>query len=310
VKNLFLKIACVLVALVTWLLVAATTMVEEDLRLPMVVVGLGEGMTVEGSTLPDMAAVRLRASKLSVMAHRYLGVSLGQVQLNLTDAVPGAPRLFELKEADVRTEAEVVSLLPPVRLPLRLDWLDTRRLPVRVPLQGQLPADHMLGGPVTVLPDSVDVTGPRRFFAGLDSLVTEPVDLASLQQSLVKDLPLVRPPAPLEAKATSVAVTVPVVELAERILANIPVIALAESHLGETGVSPPVCDVLVRGPADSVTALSPARLTVTVALAGLGPGVHQVPGFAQHPDWVTSVQLEPALFMVIIGEAPDAEEGP
>ncbi len=47
-----------------------------------------------------------------------------------------------------------------------------------------------------------------------------------------------------------------------------------------------------------------------VTLAGLGPGVHQVQGQVQYPDWVTSVKLEPETFMVIIGESPAEEDGP
>ncbi len=283
-KNLLLKIACVLVAILVWIQVAATTLVETDVGLPMDVVGLGPSETVAGSTLPEIGRVRLRAPKLSVFAHKYLGVSLGRVELNLANYSPGPPQIYELLGSDVRTEAEVVTILPPVRLPLRLDWLDTRRLPVHVPLYGDLPADRMLTGVVRVTPDSVDVTGPRRFFTGLDSLVTEGVDRSQLDETLNKDLALVPPPAPLQASSEAVAVRIPVVVLQERVIANVPVIPLIETHLGEAGVSPPVCDVLVKGPADSVSVLSPARMTVTVTLAGLGPGVHLVQGQVQYPD--------------------------
>jgi len=310
VKNLFLKIACLLVAVLVWIQVAATTLVETDVGLPMDIVGLGPQETVAGSTLPEIGRVRLRAPKLSVFAHKYLGVSLGRVELNLANYSPGPPQIYELLDSDVRTEAEVVTILPPVRLPLRLDWLDTHRLPVHVPMHGELPAERMLAGAVQVSPDSVDVTGPRRFFTGLDSLVTEGVNRAELDESLAKDLALVPPPVPLKASMEAVSVRIPVVALQERVMANVPVIPLIETHLGEAGVSPPVCDVLVQGPADSVAVLSPVRLTVTVTLAGLGPGVHQVLGQVQYPDWVTSVNLEPESFMVIIGETPAEEDGP
>jgi hypothetical protein len=35
--------------------------------------------------------------------------------------------------------------------------------------------------------------------------------------------------------------------------------------------------------------------------------VHEIAGEVQHPDWVVSVQLEPAMFMVLVGE-PDGPE--
>lgn len=307
-KNLSLKIACLLAAAVIWMLVAGTTLVEADVELPLEITGLAEGLTVAGSVLPEPALVKLRATKLRLLAHQYFGRSLGFVRVDLTSVQPGPPLRYDLKDADVKTEADVVTLLAPVRLQLRVDYEETHRLPVRVPLRGQLPADRLLVGPVQVRPESLDVTGPRRFFTGVDSLSTEAIDLGVLQRTLVRELPLSGLSAPLRTAAAGVNVTVTVVPLGERVMANIPVIPLADSQRGEAGVSPPVCDVLVRGPADSIAALSPARLTVTVPVAGLAAGIHQVSGRIQHPEWVVSIQLEPSSFMVLVGQAATDED--
>jgi hypothetical protein len=302
VKNLALKIVCVLAALLIWIRVAATTIVETDVDLPLRVVGLADDLTVAGSALPEYSRVKLRTSKLRLIGHHYFGRSLGAVMIDLAGAKPGPTVMHELKESDVRSEAEVVNLLPPVRLPLRLDWQDTRRVPVRVSFRGRLPQDRLLLEPIQIKPDSLDITGPRQFVAGIDSLLTEPVDLPSLQKTMARELPLVPVPAPVRVGAGTVHVTIAVAAIGERLLANIPVIPLVESHLGEAAVSPPVCDVLVRGPADSVAVLSPARLTVTVPVANRRPGVHQLRGQVQHPAWVVSAQIEPASFTVLVGE--------
>lgn len=300
-KNLTLKIVCVFMAILVWIQVASTTVVEADVSLPMRITGLDEGWTVAGNSLPEVARVRLRAPKLALLANDYLGRPLGEVQMDLTNFEPGPTVLYVLKESDVRTEAEVVTLLPPVRLPLQVDWQDQRRLPVRVALRGQLPADRMLAGPVTTTPDSVLVTGPRRFFAGLDTLLTETVALDDLQQSLERDQGLVALPLNLVPAVSSVTVLVPVVEVDERVVANVPVV----SAMPGVGISPPVCDVLVRGPADSVAALTPDQLRVMVPLAELGVGVHQATGQVEHPDWVTAVRLDPESFLVIVDGPED-----
>lgn len=310
VKNFTLKIACLVAALFIWILVAGTTMVEVDVGLPLQVEGLADGLTIAGSSLPDEGLVRLRVSKLRYVAHQYFGRTLGRVRVDLAEVQPGQPLLVELADGDVQAEAEVVSLLPPLRLRIQLDQEVTRRLPVRVPLRGALPADRLLCGPISTQPDSLEVTGPRRFFAGLDTLATEPVDLSGLQRTLVRDLALAPLPRPLVPAAGSVQATVPIAVLGLRVMANVPVVPLVESQLGDAGVSPPVCDVLVRGPADSVAALTPARLTVTVPVSGLANGVHQVPGRVQHPDWVVSIELDPATFMVLIGPASGEGERP
>lgn len=307
-KNLTLKIACVLVSILVWIQVASTNMVESDVNLPMEIVGLDDEWTVAGSALPEEARARLRVTKLSLLAYQYLGWPLGTVQVDLTNFEPGPPELYVLKESDVRTEAEVVTLLPPIRLPLRIDWRDRRRLPVRVALRGQLVNDRMLAGAITVEPDSVDVTGPRRYFRGVDSLLTRPLDLAGLQTTERRDLELLPLPEPLELAQRSVRVTVPVATVDERIIANVPVLAVRDGGTADAGISPPVCDVLVRGPADSVASLQPGRLAVSVALGGLASGVHRVTGEVEHPDWVIAVRLEPETFMVILGEDEASEE--
>ncbi len=301
-KNVLLKVGCLVVAVLVWIQVAATTMIESDVSLPLEVSGLADTLTVDGSNLPESGRARLRTTKLSLMAKQYLGISLGSIAIDLSSKTAGPPVIHQLNEADVRTDAEVVGLLPPVRFPLRVDVQQTRRLPVRAAVRGRLPSDRVLAGPVSVRPDTVAVSGPRRFFAGLDSLVTETVDLGSLQRAVTREVPLLPPPRPLVLATEKVTVTVPVARLEERVLANVPVLVLAESDLGEPGVSPPVCDVLVRGPADSVAAMRPERLLVSVPVTDLGPGVHQVRGQVQHPAWVSSVEVTPAVFMVLIGD--------
>jgi len=312
VKNVLLKIGCLIVAILVWIQVAATTMVETDVSMPLEVVGLADSLTTAGSNVPETGRARIRAPKLEVMANQYFGYSLGSIAIDLTNKQPGPALVHQLNEADVRTEAEVVGLLPPVRFPLRIDVHAQRRVPVHASVRGALPADRVLTGPIGVRPESVLVAGPRRYFAGLDSLVTEVLDLSSLQRSVTREVPLVPPPPPLSLEQDRVTLSVPVARLDERVLANVPVLVVADTDMGEPGVSPPVCDVLVRGPADSVAAMRPDRLLVTVPVAGLEPGVHQVVGQVQHPPWVTSIQLTPAQFMVLVGDAPEPPrpEGP
>ena len=52
-KNLSLKVACLLAAVVIWILVAGTTIVEADVGLPLEIDGLANGLTAAGSAVPD-----------------------------------------------------------------------------------------------------------------------------------------------------------------------------------------------------------------------------------------------------------------
>lgn len=307
-KNLTLKIACLVVAILVWIQVAATTQVEADVSLPLEVAGLDGDWTVAGSDLPEQVNVRLRTPRLSLLAHEYAGRSLGAVRMDLTSFQPGPETSYLFKLADVRTESEVVSLLAPVRVSVRVDWRQTERLPVVVPLTGQLPASLLMAEPPRVMPDSVEVSGPRRFFREIEAVSTPPIDLGDVTGPVTRELSLEAPPDPLSCARSSVTVRLPVVALDERVVANVPVLATSDGRLAEAGVSPPVCDVLVRGPADSVSSLVAGRLRVRVPVGDLAAGVHQVVGEVDHPEWVMAVRLEPATFMVIV-EEPVRVEG-
>jgi len=300
-KHLGLKITCLVAALIIWIQVASTTVIEADVRLPVSVVNLGPELTVAGNALPELIDVRLRASKLRVLAHRYLGRNLGRVQVDLANRQPGPSFSYELTPADVVTEQEVVTVPPPARLSIRLDREVTRRLPVRVAVTGELPAGRLLLSPPAPRPDTVAVRGPERFFRGVTDVATEPLRLDPVSGPVTQELNLVRPHAHLEPLVAEVAVTVNVAELEERVLANVPVIPLVDADQADVAVSPPVCDLMVRGPADSVRALTAADLTVTIPLSGLGEGMHEVRGEVSHPAWVTQVAVEPEVFLVIIG---------
>ncbi len=305
-KNLGLRIACLVAAVIIWVQVASTTIIEADVALPLEVANLGTGLTVAGNALPAQAEVRLRASKLRVFAHKYLHRPLGSVQLDLADRQPGPPFLYEIHPRDAHTEQEVVGILAPMRLPIRLDHQLARRLVVQVATSGAVAAGRTLLDQPTAQPDSVTVTGPERFFRGVEEVRTVALSLNQINGRETRMLALVPPHASLVPEVSKVQVSVTVATLEERILANVPVIPLVDAGQADVAVSPPVCDVLVEGPADSVKALVPADLAVTIPLNGLEHGMHNIRGDVDHPAWVTKISLDPATFLVIIGDADAA----
>jgi hypothetical protein len=156
-NRIGLKIACLAAAIVIWIQVASTTVSEADLRMPIVVVNLPAGLALSGVKVPQEAVVRVRAAKLRVIAHKYLHRPLGRVEIDLANRQSGATFLYEITPADVRTEQEVVAVLPPARLPLRLDRQDQRRMPVEVEVVGHAPAGTVLLAPAVARPGDTAV---------------------------------------------------------------------------------------------------------------------------------------------------------
>jgi YbbR domain-containing protein len=305
-NRIGLKLACLVVSIVIWIQVASTTTTEATLRLPVTLVNLPPGTTVAGSEIPQTVAVRLQGSKLRLLTHSILNRVAGHVVIDLEGYQAGETVIHDIAPSDVRSELKAAAVTPPVRLRLLLDREVTRVVPVRVRLQGQLRGSWQLLEPVAAVPDTAAVTGPQRFMVGLDSVATQPLDLDRVDQSARLERTLVLPSPYLVAEPARVTVVVTVARVEGRTLANIPVVPLVDADQGEVAISPPVADVMVRGPADSIRALVPARISVTVAVGGLEEGIHHLRGQVTHPDWLELVAVEPEVFMVVVGDLPQA----
>ena len=305
-NRLGLKISCFVASVLIWVQVAATTDVEQAARLPLRVVGLAEGLTVAGSDLPPAVTVRLRGSKLHLLTNRFFQRYVGEVRLNLADRRAGPPFSYQLTEADVVSDLQVVRFQREERVRLRIDEVVARRLPVAVVLEGELPRGVAFLGEPRVLPDSATVRGPSRFVPDAGEVATEPLDLARLQPGRAgpQVLRLRSPHEHVAVAPAQAEVRVAVAPVEERTLANVPVVPLVDAGQPDVGVSPPVADVLVRGAADSVRALTEARLTVTVAVGDLPEGHYLLPGQVDTPPWLTLLGLVPAEFRVIVGDPP------
>lgn len=303
-NRLGLKISCLLAAVLIWIQVAATSVVESVADLPLRVTGLSEGLTIAGSELPDRVPVRLRGSKLGLMAHKYLRTYAGEMRVNLADRSPGPSFSYQLGVDDVFSESEVLRLDRETRIRLQVDDQLRRRLPVLPVLTGDWPEGVALLVPTRVEPDSIMVTGPARFLAHLDHLTVEPVARDRHRTTTRQRSDVVAPHEHLSLGRSEVEVVLELAPLEERTLANVPVVPLVDAGQLDVSISPPVADVMVRGVADSVRALTGLRVSVTVAVGDRTEGIYLLPGQVDHPPWLTLLGVSPARFRAIVGDPP------
>ncbi len=305
-NRLGLKISCLVASTLIWVQVAATTDVEQAARLPLRVVGLADGLTIAGSDVPSTVSVRLRGSKLRLLTNRFFSRYVGEVRLNLAERGPGPAFSYQLADNDVVSELAVVRFQRDERIRLRIDEVVSRRLPVAVMLGGELPKGTAFLSEPRADPDSATVNGPSRFVPDAGAVATEPLALDRLQPGRTDNLSLrLRAPHDYVMVAPSqVKIHCAVATVEERTLANVPVIPLVDAGQPDVGVSPPVADVMVRGVADSVRALTEARLSVTVAVGDRPEGLYVLPGQVDCPPWLTLLGLSPSDFHVIVGNPP------
>ncbi len=303
-NRLGLKISCLVVSLIIWMQVASTSSVEQDIALPLQITGLAQGLTYAGSDVPSRVPVRVTGSKLRLMRHKYFHHYVGEVRIDLGGRGPGPEFRYDIKAGDVFTNLTAATVFPATSLHLRIDRVDSLRLPVRLVLENQLPGDKGLLEPVKLAPDSVLVIGPQRLFEPIPVVTTQGVDLAKITASLDREVELNVNRPLLSVKPLRVRARIRVGVMQERTLANVPVVALVDAGRPEVGISPPVADLKVRGVADSVQTLTKDRLLVTIPVGDRGVGVYSLPGQVDYPSWLTLIGIEPPRFQVIVGNPP------
>ncbi len=306
-NRLGLKLGCLAVAIVIWIQMATTSTLEQAVRMPLRVAGLEEGRTTAGSSLPREVEVRVQGSKLRLLAHRWFKRPVGEVVVDLSERPVGRPFTITLVSTDVVSDLAVTEIIAPQRLAVRIDGQVERRLPVIISTLGNLPAGYGYVEAPRAEPDSVLVSGPARYFPERAQVRTAPLELARLEGAGRQTLRLLPLEGHLQLSATDIEVHYIVGALAERTIADVPVTADGVEAGLEVALSPSLADVMVRGVADSLRALVPGRLTVSVAAGGLPPGLHVLPGEVAVPSWVTVIGMEPGQFQVVVGAARDGQ---
>ena len=299
-----LKISCLLVSVLIWIQVASTADFEQTTTLPLRVTGLGEGLTVSGSEhLPSEVRVRVTGSKLKLLTHQYFNRYIGEVRANLA-GFSDSTFSYQLDRSNIFTDMKNADFKRLKILTLTIDHEISRSIAVTLDVEGNLPRDMDFVTTPRITPDSVLVTGPSRFFSDGMSVLTEVVNLDRISENSEQTLDLVLPGDWLDLTETRVKVAFLVGKLENRTLANIPVIGLVDAGRPEVGISPPVADVMVRGIADSVRALTEDRISVIVPVDNLAEGIFVLAGQVVHPDWLTLIRLDPPRFQVIVGNPP------
>jgi len=302
-NRIGLKIACVAVSFVIWIRVAATSPTEATIVLPVSLVNLSSEYTYEGSAVLDVVKVTVRGSKLRLLTHNFFNRAAGKAVIDLARETAVQELSRPITESDIQSDLTVLAIHQPKRLRLRIDRLVSRRLPVQIDLSGQLPDDRLLLEQPNVQPDSVTVSGPERFFKPELNVRTETIALNDFREKQQFDVSLVSPGGFLVVDEQTVQINILVASIEGRTLVNIPVIPLIDADQEEVAISPPLADVMVRGPADSVRALLPGRISATVPVSGFAEGIYNLPSQLEYPDWLTYIAIKPEQFTIVIGDS-------
>lgn len=298
-KDWFIKLLSLLFAIFLWYFVSSEDRVDMNVQIPVEIVNLPRDLIISNQYKTSL--------DITVSGPRGLirKISPGITRsIDLSKAAPG--NLVIANEPDSISVPRGVTVLriTPTHITLSLDRLIKKNLAIRPITRGNLPDEYELGL-ITVLPETLDVTGPQDVLGDERVILTKPIDLEDITASTSKQVSLDLKPEVAELIGAS-AVSVQI-EIKDRLIEK----ELGKIEISPTGLTPNHTAKLVPSRL-SIRALMPMTLakkknktigdlfSATVNLQGLPVGNHDIKPVITGPPEVTIQKISPESIEIII----------
>ena len=184
-RNLWLKIAAVVLAIIMWFLVITRGHATISLEVPVNFKTTSAGLTVSKNA---QHSVTVTAS-----GHERFMRNLSPSEIRINPVIEGLDKgthmiRINLSDIDLPTPLKVVSVTPST-LSVTIEGMIRKTVPVKAVIVGA-PAKGYVARSVEVLPGEVTVQGIRSVVRPLKHINTEPVDITAASETLVEEVAL------------------------------------------------------------------------------------------------------------------------
>lgn len=182
-ENLGLKLAALLLALIVYLNVYTDRPADMIVSFPLELEGLADSLAIAGP-VPAVLQAELRGSGKQLLRLR---VTEPPVKISLVGVQPGRfTRALKVEDLPIipGEGIEVERLVGPSGLQLQIDRRLVRVLPVAARVNGFPAQGYIWTGEVITLPPTLEVAGPARALAALDSVHLRPVTIAGRRDTV------------------------------------------------------------------------------------------------------------------------------
>lgn len=301
--NIGAKLVSLAFAVLLWLHVTAQQSEVQSLRVPLVLGGIPDSLTVSHG-LPRTIDVTIRGSRMELFKLRLFGRLRAQV--NLSEAVQGRntiPLGAAILNLPEEFDPRDVVVEDPKVLVLNFEPVVTRLVPVRVVWKGDVPHDALIDGPASVVPPRVQVTGASSVVGGIDSLPTREIDLRGRWGRHAQEIEIAHEGRQIRVAPERVLVEVSIQRRLSRTLAGIPPTLLQDRRALSVEYSPQLVSLTIEGPEDLIRDVAASDVSVILNLAGRPPGRHRIEPEVIVPRGIVKYFLDVDAFEIMISSA-------
>ncbi|HEY7132175.1 MAG TPA: CdaR family protein [Candidatus Limnocylindrales bacterium] len=185
----------------------------------------------------------------------------------------------------------------------------SKSLPVKPNVTGTPPSGYELG-PVTVDPPTVTVRGDPQALSPLTKADTEPIPVGTSTGTISADVKLALPPGVVGIDVTTVHVTVEIRPVTGTRTFEAALVLAGRQSGYEYALSTGSVQVVLGGPIVDLDRIDPANFTITLDVAGLGPGVHELQPVPNVQAGLKVNSVDPSTVTVTITSAAPSPSAP
>lgn len=275
VHNWRLKLAALGLSVFLWALVQTEPRNAESFSVPVLVEVADTSWTIVGTPEPASVELRLTGPTREIIRLAREGTLIRVPVPDVGSPDSAITLRREWVALDEGTGLSVESLIPNT-VRVSFEPAVSRTLPVAMRVQGELPEHLALASPIGLNPPVIRVRGPVSRVEGLDSLRLRPLELPSVDESGIYEVPVDTTGLGAARLSESVArLGVRVEDQVERVLTDLPVQVAIPEDGTDLVAEPSTVEVRLRGAQTLVTAVDPRSLSVVVdadLVEGMVPG--------------------------------------
>jgi YbbR domain-containing protein len=184
-KNWVLKLVSLLFALFLWYFVVGEDKVDMNVTIPVEIVNLPRDLVISNQFKKQL--------EVTVAGQRSLirGITSQHISrtIDLSKAAPGTVVIQNHPDSISLPRGLNILRVQPPTLTLLLDRLIQKELPITPILIGKVHDNYRLES-ATADPPTLEISGPQSILGSEQSLISIPIDINGLNQSVVKQVPL------------------------------------------------------------------------------------------------------------------------
>jgi len=275
-KNLALKIVAFVLALMFWFNVVTNKSYEHEFEVSFIMENIPSELILT-TPPPETINVRLAGTGKQILAYLFKKPQLKYTSSHFERGIYKVDLKPEDLHFDTEMHTDIMAVNNPEQLTLKFEALDQKKVKVVPEVEFTPAVGYTLVGDLTLTPDSVTVSGPRRIIRYLKSVSTEKLTLDDLKKSVLTELKLALDDTLyLTPDQNKFEIEQRVVPLTEKKIGPVGIQTYNSNLFARAEFDPDSIYVIVEGPKGIIDSLLPNQISATINFRNISAGTTSV----------------------------------